>query len=37
MEPKGSLPCLQQLTNGPYTETEESSQHPPTLFLLDSF
>jgi hypothetical protein len=34
MEPDGSLPCLQEPTNNPYSQPDESSQQPdftPTL------
>jgi len=33
MEPEGSLPCSQQPTSGPYSESDESSPHHPSLFL----
>jgi hypothetical protein len=32
MEPEGSLPCSQKPATGPYTESDASSPHPPTLF-----
>jgi hypothetical protein len=36
MEPESSLPCSQGPAPGPYPQPYESSQHPPTLFLLRS-
>jgi hypothetical protein len=33
MEPEDSLPCSQESAKGPYPEPDESSPHPPTLFL----
>jgi hypothetical protein len=33
MEPEGSLPCLQELTTGPYPEPDQFRSHPPILFL----
>ena len=32
-EPEGSLPCSQQLTSGSYTDPDESSPRPITVFL----
>jgi hypothetical protein len=37
MEPKALLPCSQEPANGPCPEPNESSPHPQTLFILDSF
>jgi hypothetical protein len=37
MEPKGSLPCLQEPANFPYPEPDESSPHLPTPFHSDPF
>jgi hypothetical protein len=31
IEPKGPLPCPQELANVPYPEPEESTTHPPSL------
>jgi len=33
MEPEVSLQCSQQLITGPYPEPDESSSHPPNIFL----
>jgi hypothetical protein len=33
IEPEGSLPCLQEPATSPYPEPDESSPHPPFLFL----
>jgi hypothetical protein len=37
MEPEGSLPYSQKLTPGSYPEPDESTPHPPILFLEDLF
>jgi hypothetical protein len=37
MDPDGLLPSSQVPTTGPYSEPTESTQHPRTLFLSDSF
>jgi hypothetical protein len=36
MELRGSLPCLQQPANGPYSEPDKSSPHPHNLLSLRS-
>jgi hypothetical protein len=37
MELESSLPCLKELSTGPYLESDESIQNYPILFLSDSF
>jgi len=37
MKPEGSLPYSQELTTGPYSESDASSLHLPTLSLYDPF
>jgi hypothetical protein len=32
MEPEGSLPCSQEQATGPYSEPDESSPYPLTLY-----
>jgi hypothetical protein len=33
MEPKGSLPCSQESSIGPYPEPDQSSPYHPILFI----
>jgi hypothetical protein len=33
MQPEGLLPCLQQPSTGPYSESDESSPYHPILSL----
>jgi hypothetical protein len=33
IEPEGASPYSQEPATGPYAEPDESSSHPPTLFL----
>jgi hypothetical protein len=37
MDPEGLLPCPQELATGSNPEPDESSLHPRTPFLLDTF
>jgi hypothetical protein len=37
MENEGSLPCSQELSDGPYPEPDESSPCNPIQFLSDAF
>jgi hypothetical protein len=37
LEPEGSLPCSQKPTTDPYPDPDESSPHPPILFLQHLF
>jgi hypothetical protein len=32
MKPEGSFPCSQEPDTGPYSESDETNPHPPTLF-----
>jgi hypothetical protein len=34
MEPEDSLPCLQELSTGPYADLDDTRPNPPTLFCI---
>jgi hypothetical protein len=35
MEPEGSLPCSQEPSTGPYSESDQSKSHHPIVSIVD--